>query len=129
METGNSSTRYRNKHQRPNGALMCAWIQVFERQLHHRTGSAVYHCSNRNADSHQNKENTENRIEACNDLINRKERCKEIIDQYDDCPHFYIEPFRSQQRKKSRRAYHKYDTDHNKQHQSEYAHDVLHRMA
>jgi len=126
VKAGYGAARNGDKHERPNRFLRCRGIEVFKRQLHHRTDTVIYHRSNRNAERHEDEEDAENRIKTRNDFIDRKQRRKEIVDEDYHRPHFYVEPFRRQKSEQARRSYHKDDADHDEQNHAEYAHDSHH---
>ena len=129
MEARNGSASYGNKHKRPNGTLRCARVQIGKREFHQRARSRICQRSDRNADGHKNKEYAEDRVKARYNLIDGKQRCKKIVNKYNDGPYFYVEPFGGEQGQKAGGPHHKYDADHHKQDDSEYAHNVLHRGA
>ena len=131
METRNGTTGNSDEHQRPDWFFTSCRIKVCKRNFHHRAFARMNHCRNCNADCHKNQTDTENRIKASNNFINRKQCCKEIINKNDYCPGFYIKEriTSSQLCKKSSRSYHKYNTNHYKQYQTKNTHDILHCLA
>ena len=72
------------------------------------------------ADSHDDEADTENRIETCNDLIDREHGSQEVVGKNDDEPR---ENF------PAGRACHEYGADEDKKNDREDTHDVQHGAA
>ena len=79
------------------------------------------------ADSHDDEADTENRIETCNDLIDREHGSQEVVGKNDDEP---WENFPAGQFCQEHcRACHEYGADEDKKNDREDTHDVQHGAA
>ena len=88
-----------------------------------------------NADRHDDKADTEDRINLTNDLIDRYECCDKVVDQYNCQPEIRVGQkagtavLTDQHGDQGSRSYRKYGTYHDKQDNTEYTHNLFHKVS
>ena len=102
-------------------------MQILKCHLWHNVSTNAEEHTPHNAECHNDETNTEERIEACNDLIDWQECCHRIVYEDDAEPHEYF--LSCQLGEQHCWARHKYNANKNEQDNGEDTHDLKHDVS
>ena len=101
-------------------------MQVLQRHLGHRMSADTEEHSAHDTECHDDEADAKERIEPCDDLVDRQQGCQRIVNKDDSEPEEHRLP--RQLGKQHRRSRHEHDTDENEEDNRKYAHDLKHDM-
>ena len=134
METGDSAAGYCDKHKAPDRCSGRMHIGKVAPDFRNHVIGIGQHTKT-NTDCHDNKADTEYRINLSDDLIDRNKSCNKVVNKNHDQPEHFVgknvcdSGIGEQQLDQSGRSYRKYGSYHNQQNNTENAHYVLHSVS